>query len=535
MAAPLGRSATVRLLEETVELIRQVRFGALIYHWVGSVPLAVGVLFAWRSVTDLRTTDVRWGGESLLLALLLIWMNCWRGVYSGKLRSHLSGVPDRPWDFARVFQLAAIQSLAAASKLLVLPFAVLILFPWAKTVAFYRNLSVLAGRDQSPPREVARRAHRLAGFRSGQNWVLLGLLFLFQAILAVKLALLLGLLPQVVRILTGYESAYSRSGFLFILNPVFVLSVLAVCWILFDPFAQAAHSIRSFEAESSETGEDLRCGLRRIRALAPVTAAVALFAAILPVGRAEIAPGDLNRSIQQVMQAPEYDWRLPKASAGPDSPWLSGLDRLITSIRHAVSVVVDGAGNILRRIFESLFPRSSGNRPGAPPGGGLNWTVIALIALVVAAGGLFAWQRSRWRRPPTKPQAPQLPQTIKLDAPDLTPDLLPEDRWVELAEACLVEGNYRLALRALYLACLAWLGRRQYLGIHAAKTNRDYAAEFNRRTRELPVARDLFAGSVARFERAWYGLHPVSLDDTVEFRQGIERMKTELSPPRRVS
>jgi hypothetical protein len=429
----------------------------------------------------------------------------------------------------------AIQSFAAAGKLLVLPFAVLILFPWAGVVAFYRNLAVLAGRDQAPPREVARRAQRLAGFQSGQNWMLLGVLFLLELIVAINLGILLGLLPQVVRILTGYESAYSRSGFLFVMNPVFGLTVFAVSWILFDPFAQAAYCVRVFQAESSETGEDLRCGLRRIRTVASITAAVALFAAITPASHADVAPADLHRSIQQVMQAPEYDWRLPKAAASKNASWLSVLDRLFTSIRHAVAAAVDGAGNLLRRIFDWLFPRAGANRPGAPPGTGLNWTVAALIALVVLAGALFAWQRSRWKRSGANAPVPQPLQMVKLDAPDLTPDLLPEDRWVELAEACLSEGNYRLALRALYLACLAWLGRRQYLGIHAAKTNRDYQAEFNRRARELPAARALFAGSVARFERAWYGLHPVSLDDTVQFREGIEQMKTELARPRSIA
>jgi hypothetical protein len=99
---------------------------------------------------------------------------------------------------------------------------------------------------------------------------------------------------------------------------------------------------------------------------------------------------------------------------------------------------------------------------------------------------------------------------------------------MELAESCLAEQNYRLALRAFYLACLSWLGRRQFLSIHAGKTNREYENELNRRVRELPVARALFSGNVARFERAWYGEHTVSAEDAAQFRQSTEELKAEL-------
>jgi hypothetical protein len=94
MAEPLARSDAIRLLEDAVGLIRQVPSGVLISHWIGSVPLALAVLLCWSSVSNTRTTDAAWALESLALALLLLWMNCCRTVYAGKLRSHLSGVPD---------------------------------------------------------------------------------------------------------------------------------------------------------------------------------------------------------------------------------------------------------------------------------------------------------------------------------------------------------------------------------------------------------------------------------------------------------
>jgi hypothetical protein len=105
---------------------------------------------------------------------------------------------------------------------------------------------------------------------------------------------------------------------------------------------------------------------------------------------------------------------------------------------------------------------------------------------------------------------------------------LPEERWLELADECLREENFRLALRALYLANLAWLGWCEFLTIDAGKTNREYELELKRRARAFPEARGLFTGNVAAFERAWYGLHEVSREDVGEFRGRVDQMKAIL-------
>jgi hypothetical protein len=288
MAEPLARSDAIRLLEAAVGLIRQVPAGVLISNWIGSVPFALVLLICWSSVTNTRTTDVWWAGESLLLALALLWMNCCRTVYAGKLRRHLSGIPDSTWTARRAFRLGAVQSFFGATKFLVLPFSLLILFPWGKVVAFYRTLAVVANREDLTPRQAMAQARRLAGFKPAQNWTVLALLLLLQVVVTLNLAIVLGLLPQIVRVLTGYESTYSRSGIYFAFNPMFLVLVLVVSWLAFDPFVQAVYCLRSFEAESMATGEDLRCGLRRIRVSGQVVAALVLLIVAAPRARADV-------------------------------------------------------------------------------------------------------------------------------------------------------------------------------------------------------------------------------------------------------
>ena len=91
------------------------------------------------------------------------------------------------------------------------------------------------------------------------------------------------------------------------------------------------------------------------------------------------------------------------------------------------------------------------------------------------------------------------------------------------------EENFRLALRAYYLADLAWLGRNRFLTIHAGKTNREYELELRRKARQFAEARQLFGQNVTAFERAWYGQHAVSAEDAAEFRQRIESIKRALA------
>jgi len=111
---------------------------------------------------------------------------------------------------------------------------------------------------------------------------------------------------------------------------------------------------------------------------------------------------------------------------------------------------------------------------------------------------------------------------------DLPPDLLQEETWTMLAERSLSEQNYRFALRAFYLAGLAWLGRLGVLTIYSGKTNQEYQAELARRMRAVPQASGLFASNVAAFECAWYGEHQVTTEDVENFCERTRGLKNLL-------
>jgi hypothetical protein len=300
---------------------------------------------------------------------------------------------------------------------------------------------------------------------------------------------------------------------------------------------QAAYCVRCFQAESLETGEDLRAGLRTIRQSMRVGAAVLLLSiaggsSMAAPQAPDLPPAELERSVRQAMQAHEYDWRIPPppASSTASTPWLVRVtDRLVDGVRSVTSRI----GDAIRKFFDWLQEKL-GTVPvtpaGTPPAKGLHWGLYVLIAAVIALAAWLAWRALRSRKPKSQAGAGVV-APISLAAEDLTPDLLPEDRWLELAERCLLENNLRFAMRAFFLAGLAWLGRSGYITIHPGKTNHEYELELRRRARTLPAARQHFADSIGAFERVWYGMHEISGEDVRQFRARIQEMKSLLAVP----
>jgi len=82
-----------------------------------------------------------------------------------------------------------------------------------------------------------------------------------------------------------------------------------------------------------------------------------------------------------------------------------------------------------------------------------------------------------------------------------------------------------MALRAYFLANLAFLASREMVAIGRSKTNLDYLREVRRRARSVSGLEPLFAGGVRTFEGAWYGLHDVADTDVREFAANFERMR----------
>ncbi|MFY0569490.1 DUF4129 domain-containing protein [Archangium lansingense] len=90
----------------------------------------------------------------------------------------------------------------------------------------------------------------------------------------------------------------------------------------------------------------------------------------------------------------------------------------------------------------------------------------------------------------------------------------PPEGWAHLADELAARGEYREAVRNLYLALLSRLHREGVIHYDTTLSNWDYLRQFRSRREWLPSFREL----TLRFDFAWYGNLPVGADGYRAFR-----------------
>ena len=108
----------------------------------------------------------------------------------------------------------------------------------------------------------------------------------------------------------------------------------------------------------------------------------------------------------------------------------------------------------------------------------------------------------------------------------LTADRLPESEWLALADEWMEKGDYRLALRAMYLGALNFLSARDLVSLRRWKSGLDYRRELARRARSKPDVPVAFTRGVAIFERGWYGRHAVDRAMAESLANGFNEMRS---------
>src|SRR5580692_4694163 len=89
-------SQTLSALEDAIHLLRAAPLSTLLCHWTGSAPFALAVMLFWNDITQYRPSNAACVADSLALAILLAWMNCWRSAFAGRLRAQLGGASAAP-------------------------------------------------------------------------------------------------------------------------------------------------------------------------------------------------------------------------------------------------------------------------------------------------------------------------------------------------------------------------------------------------------------------------------------------------------
>jgi hypothetical protein len=162
---------------------------------------------------------------------------------------------------------------------------------------------------------------------------------------------------------------------------------------------------------------------------------------------------------------------------------------------------------------------------GRSPAGALRIGMYFLLVALAAGLGFLLIRALQQRTASQTAVAIAVAAPVDLSAENLVADQLPEEGWRGLAKEWIARNDFRMAMRALYLASLAYLNERELIRIHRGKSNRDYYRELDRRARSTPELAAVFGQNLAVFESCWYGRTEIGLEAIDAFAANLDRMK----------
>lgn len=372
---------------------------------------------------------------------------------------------------------------------------------------------------------------------------------------AANIGLTIFFIPQLLKMFFGIETIFTLSG-PHIMNSTFFAAVCAITYVCIDPLVKAGYVLRCFYGESVRTGEDLKVELRRFRAPATLTASVFIFLLLycgvpnvtaaassdippssvpaLQSSKPDVSAQELDQAISTVINQPEYAWRMPrendieeKESETGILAFISGMwDTLIRwckPIKHWIRKVLKWLKELFSKLRISRNQENSSTHWAAT----VQRVLFVLLAVVGCMLAVLLWRAWKARHK----QHSEVKGEEILTTPDLVDDgvdanELPEDGWRVLAGELMEKGELRLALRALFLAGLAFLAGNEMITIAKFKSNRDYERELRRRAHGEPRLIAAFAEHVTMFERVWYGMHEVTRQCMKHFAANHEKLRS---------
>lgn len=527
-----GKSG-LEILEEAAHLFRSATLPTLATYYVGTVPFILGFLYYWVEMSRSARASQSLVEASLAMTALFFWMKLCQASFAARIRAELALREPPAWGITGHLRVLVPQIAIHATGLFIMPLAIVLVVPFGFVYAFYQNTTALADPESVGIRRLADKATKQSTLWILQNHtaLLLGLLFAICVLFNWTLVALVG--PSLLRTLVGIETALSRNPAA-MLNTTFVGILFGLTYLCIDPILKTIYVLRCFYGESLQTGEDLKADLRQFDP-APKHVAVLLALAIgltvcpplhaaqaTPPAQQEVSPAQLDRQIDEVLQQSKYAWKLPQKTEEAEKGAVTKFfERVSEAIRNVLNWFLETIDRLLRWIF-----RSDKN---APSGFGWMNSSLLLFTLIVVVGVLLAVFVIRSRRNAARKATvatPALTHIPDINDERVRADELPEDGWTSLARQLMEKGDYRLAMRAYYLATLAHLAQRNLVGIAHFKSNRDYESELRRRAHALPDLIGLFAENLLLLERTWYGRHDADRELVARFASNVDRIRT---------
>ena len=545
-----GRGA-IELIEEAVHLLRTSPATLFVSYYLGSLPHVIGFLYFWADMSRSAFAQNRCAVAALGLSALFLWMKGWQAVFASQLRARISVDAASRWSLSRVVRLAVGQTMLQPSGLFLLPIALIVAMPFGWAYAFYQNLTALGNAESEDFKSLISRSWQQAQLWPAQNHLVISILFVFGIFVFLNVVSAMVVLPELFRMLTGVETQFTQSiGN--VLNTTFFATAFWLTYLCVDPIAKGVYVLRCFYGESLRSGEDLKAELKSFPAtggrLKKLALSLVILSALVLQARAasndprqplaantqprrtSVAVAELDRSIEQVLARREFSWRLPREKAGESKAEKSLLAMFVEEVIATIKSWANTVGRWIQWLVDYFRGKRGIDQTGEAmwlswlmSAKGLIFMLLVLLSIVLVALVYRLW---RQRQPPVSELTAEAIQSVPdLKNENVAADQLSEDGWSNLGRQLLERGEFRVALRAFYLASLAHLAERELITIARFKSNHEYERELRRRAHLLSDLATVFEQSVTVFERVWYGMHDVNAELVKDFSAKVERIK----------
>ena len=210
---------------------------------------------------------------------------------------------------------------------------------------------------------------------------------------------------------------------------------------------------------------------------------------------AEAASGEQQNSrdkIREILGRPAYQ---------PERETAIGafIKRVVRKVRDVLGELSSSLG----RLIEKIFGVGSSNSL-------VSKLVLISVALVALAVGVTLVRRMRLPRPKRKKTRLVLGEELSADS--TSRDL------AEAGMAAARSGDFRLAVRKLYVSLLYELFERNLIELEDSATNHEYLSKVSRFSALVGPMRVL----TERFDYVWYGMFPSSADDFAVYLSSYE-------------
>ncbi len=542
------------LLDEAYFSLKENLVDILALHFLACVPFLLGVMFFIFRFGNYHSIDndiIRW---SLILTALFCWKNFIQCLLSAKMMNIIARRENHKLTLKSagmiIFKQTILQSPGPLLIVFLLgaPWVVWILVPVGAFMlpAFFYTSTVICATE--PERGLWSSLEKIS-FHISSNFIkLLGVMLVSifgTIVLTINIMVIIFFIPFMLKTFWGIDTQFTIAGGMsmaLFFNTTLWSIILALVYLCIDPFCRMLFVLRVFYCESIGKGWDIQSSLHRISSKISKTLLIflLLFSTILLKAdtnnttrpalekKTELSSKKLEKNINKTLQQLQFQWRTPKQAEEKQSWIFSYLKIALEYLRDTIHSIVD----YIRDLFKSSNTDVSKTLSGFKLFMVNTWKVLKyLVPILLILTILFIlWRKFRSKKITSTTNLSNSARRPDLTKEDVVADELQEHEWLKLSKELLDKGDFRLALRALYLAGISALSQRRLLLVRPYKTDYEYLHELRRRAHTMPNEILVFENNVSVFQRIWYGDYPVDREVLDEYMERSKILFSEKKP-----